>query len=33
MTAYEKLEFFAPIWRIMRDENMTVEQVSQCFLA
>ena len=32
MTAYEKLEFFAPIWRIMRDENMTVEQVSQCFL-
>lgn len=30
MTAYEKLEFFAPIWRIMRDENMTVEQVSQC---
>ena len=30
MTAHEKLEFFAPIWRIMRDENMTVEQVSQC---
>ena len=30
MTAYQKLEFFAPIWRIMRDENMTVEQVSQC---
>lgn len=28
MTAHEKLEFFAPIWRIMRDENMTVEQVS-----
>lgn len=30
MTALQKLEFFAPIWRIMRDENMTVEQVSQC---
>ena len=30
MTAFEKLEFFAPIWRIMRDEMMTVEQVSQC---
>jgi len=27
MSAHEKLEFFAPIWRIMRDENMTVEQV------
>ena len=28
MTPYEKLEFFAPIWQIMRDENMTVEQVT-----
>lgn len=28
MTPHEKLEFFAPIWRIMRDEKMTVEQVS-----
>ncbi len=28
MTPHQKLEFFAPIWRIMRDENMTVEQVS-----
>ena len=24
----QKLEFFAPIWRVMRDENMTVDQVS-----
>lgn len=31
MTAVQKLEFFAPIWRIMRDENMTVDQVMfQC---
>lgn len=30
MTAHEKLEFFAPIWRIMRDENMTVDQVGSC---
>ena len=22
-----KYEFFAPIWRIMRDDNMTVEEV------
>ncbi|KAL0047289.1 hypothetical protein WJX82_000056 [Trebouxia sp. C0006] len=29
MTPHQKLEFFAPIWRIMRDENMTVEQVTE----
>ena len=28
MNLQEKLEFFAPIWQIMRDENMSVEQVS-----
>lgn len=28
MSQQQKLEFFAPIWRIMRDENMTVQQVS-----
>lgn len=27
MSQQQKLEFFSPIWRIMRDENMTVEQV------
>lgn len=32
MSQLQKLEFFAPIWRIMRDENMTVDQVcSPCF--
>ena len=27
MDLRQKLEFFAPIWRVMRDENITVEQV------
>lgn len=27
MNQQQKLEFFAPIWRIMRDDNMTVQQV------
>ena len=27
MDLAQKLEFFAPIWRVMRDNNMSVEQV------
>ena len=27
LTAEERMEFFAPIWRIMRDDNMTAAQV------
>lgn len=27
MSLEEKYEFFAPIWRVMRDDNMTAQQV------
>lgn len=27
MTLQQKYEFFAPIWRVMRDENMSADQV------
>jgi hypothetical protein len=27
MSMEEKYAFFAPIWRVMRDDNMTVEEV------
>jgi hypothetical protein len=27
MTTEEKFDFFAPIWRVMRDDNMSIEQV------
>ena len=29
MTMDQKYEFFAPIWRVMRDNNMTVEEVKE----
>lgn len=32
MDLQQKLDFFAPIWRIMRDENMSVEQVTSRYL-
>lgn len=27
MSLEQKYDFFAPIWRVMRDENMSVQQV------
>ena len=29
MTMRQRYEFFAPIWRVMRDENMTVDDVAE----
>ena len=29
MTLLQKYEFFAPIWRVMRDDNMSVEEVQR----
>jgi len=29
MSMEEKFEFFAPIWRVMRDDNMTIEEVKR----
>jgi len=29
MTMRERYEFFSPIWRVMRDDNVTVDDVAQ----
>jgi hypothetical protein len=29
MTMRERYEFFAPIWRVMRDDNMTADDVAE----
>ena len=29
MTMAERYAFFAPIWRVMRDDNMTVDEVER----
>lgn len=29
MTMRQRYEFFAPIWRVMRDANVTVDEVAE----